>query len=326
MSFEFLRPGWLLALLALPVWWALVRAGSGRGIVFPRTPTVADLRPPGVGAHLLAELPRLLRIAALTALVLALAGLRTVTAVEEEVREEFSVALVLDLSSSMQAEDMGPMQSRLAVARDRAARFARSRPRDRVGLVVFGGESLIRVPLTEDPTVVADAVRRIRLGFVSDGTDISTAILTGTYLLKDDPNEARVMILLTDGGHNTEGLAPARAAATAAENGIRIYPVSVGAPPEVEPGVDMDPLAEDVRRIETILTRAARLSGGRYYRAVDAAALDSVYAEIDRLEESSLQVRSRPVGVPREHWLFLIAAVLVVLEWGVRGTRLEVLP
>ncbi|NIP57241.1 MAG: VWA domain-containing protein [Gemmatimonadetes bacterium] len=161
---------------------------------------------------------------------------------------------------------------------------------------------------------------------MSDGTDISTAILTGTYLLKDDPNEARVMILLTDGGHNTEGLAPARAAATAAENGIRIYPVSVGAPPEVEPGVDMDPLAEDVRRIETILTRAARLSGGRYYRAVDAAALDSVYAEIDRLEESSLQVRSRPVGVPREHWLFLIAAVLVVLEWGVRGTRLEVLP
>lgn len=326
MSVEFLRPAWLLALIALPLWWLLVRHRPGWGTIFPRTSTVGEIRPRSFGPRLLAVLPGLLRAAALVALVLALAGLRTVTTVDEEVREEFSVAVVLDLSSSMQAEDMGEAQSRLAIAKERAARFARSRSRDRVGLVTFGGESLIRVPLTEDPAVVAEAVEGLRLGFVSDGTDISTAILTGTYLLKDDPHEARVMVLLTDGGHNTEGLAPARAAATAADNGIRIYAISVGEPPELDLSPLADPEAEDIREMETVLTRAARLSGGRYYQAVDAAALDSVYAEIDRLEETSVKVESRPVDVPREHWLFVAAAVLLLLEWAVGGTRLGVLP
>lgn len=326
MNVEFLRPAWLLALVALPLWWLLVRHGPSRGAIFPRASTVTEVRPTGLGARLLSALPRLLRAAAFTSLVLALAGLRTVTTVEEEVREEFSVALVLDLSSSMQAEDMGEMRSRLSIAKERAARFARSRERDRIGLVTFGGEALIRVPLTEDPAVVAEAVQDLRLGFVSDGTDLSTAILTGTYLLKDDPNDARVMVLLTDGGHNTEGLAPARAAATAADNGIRIYAISVGEPPELDLAPLDDPQAEDVREMETVLTRATRLSGGRYFRAVDAAALDSVYSEIDRLEETSVEIRSRPVDVPREHWLFLATAVVLLLEWGVGGTRLGVIP
>jgi Ca-activated chloride channel family protein len=317
---------WLWALALLPLWWFLARESRAGGTLFPRAGTAVDVAPPGILAWAVSALPRLLRIGSFTCLILALAGLRTVTTVEEEVRESFSVALVLDLSSSMQAEDMGELKSRLLIAKERAARFAESRPQDRIGLVAFGGEALIRVPLTEDPIVVAEAVEALRLGFVSDGTDISTAILTGTYLLKDDPNEARVMILLTDGGHNTEGLAPARAAATAAENGIRIYAISVGEPPELYLDPLDDPEAEDIREMETVLTRAARLSGGRYFRAVDGAALDSVYAEIDRLEDTHEKIETRPIDIPREHWLFLAALVLLLVEWGLAGTRLGVLP
>lgn len=322
MRIEFLRPDWFWLLLLVPVWWLVAWRAARIDVVFPRTSNAIEVRPVGLGARIVDLLPSLLRALALSAVLLAVAGIGTVTTVDEEVRERLAVALVLDLSSSMQAEDMGELRSRLAIAQDRAARFAESRPGDRVALVTFGGEALVRVPLTNDPAVVAEAVAGLRLGLVSDGTDLSTAILTGTYVLRDDANEARVMVLLTDGAHNTEGLAPARAAATAADEGIRIYTISVGQPADPA-SADMD--VQDEARMETILARAARLSGGRYFRATDAAALDSVYVEIDRLEEADPRVQARHVDTPREHWFFLVGLLALTLEWLLRGTRFGVL-
>ncbi len=325
MTFELARPTWLFLLASVPAWWLLTRRGGPAGLIFARADAAQQSRALQRAGRVIALLPKVLRVATMGAVVLALAGIQNVDTIEEEVRTELSVAIVLDLSSSMQAEDMGERRSRLEIVKERAARFAEGRPRDRMGLVVFAGEPLIRVPMTDDPRVVAAAARSLSLGLVSDGTDIASAVLTGTYLLRDELDRARVLMLLTDGAHNTQGLAPSRAAATAAAAGIRIYAISVGNPDSDEDGTNAR-TGPDGEELETVLMQATRLSGGRYYLAQGAAALDSIYREIDRLEQVSMELRSTPIRIPQSRGFLVLALVLLLVEWALRGSRLGVIP
>jgi Ca-activated chloride channel homolog len=300
---------WLLAALPALAWWLLPRGASG--IIIARAEA-----PVGTTEHLriLETLPLLIRLGALAALVIALAGPQMVRVYEEPEVRGVGIALALDLSTSMWAEDMGARQSRLAVAKTTALRFIDARTDD-IGLVAFAGEAFARLPLTHDGYVVKEAVRGLEVGLLTDGTDIAGAIAAGAGLLADAPHASKVLILVTDGAHNKAGVMPDLAARAAAAVGVTIYPVAIG-----------QERGRDTRSMETVLTQAARITGGRYFKATDVSALDAIYEEIDRLVQPSEETVQRIETTPYA-WVFaLLALTLLALAALLRGSRWGVLP
>lgn len=311
MSVALANPEWLWALpgLAGLVWW--LRPGRRPGFV------VADAARSRAGdsSHGLVEvLPLLLRATAFCSLVFALAG-PSVTEVYEEPRMAGAgIAIALDLSTSMWAEDMGARQSRLEVAKATVLRFIDARDDD-MGLVTFAGEALARLPLTDDGFVVRSAVEDLQVGLLTDGTDIAGAIAAGAGLLDDAPHSSKVLILVTDGAHNKAGVMPDLAARAAAAVGVTIYTVGIGQ----EQG-------RDSRAMETVLTQAARITGGRYFKATDVTALDAIYEEIDRLVQPSEQTVQRIVSTGYS-WIFALLGLALALAAALlRGSRWGVLP
>jgi Ca-activated chloride channel family protein len=217
MSFGFANP-WALALLVLFPAYALWARRRGRErLTYPRTGALARL---GAGRRAwLARLPSALRAAASLALIVALAGPRTgVSAVDVEA-EGIAIMLVVDISSSMLAEDFHP-DNRLAVAKAKVADFVRARRYDRIGLVAFAGEALTQVPITIDYAVILRALQQLDVGMLDDGTAIGTAIATAANRLRQVPGESRVMILMTDGENNRGQIDPVTAARAAAALGV----------------------------------------------------------------------------------------------------------
>jgi Ca-activated chloride channel family protein len=297
VSSSFASPDWLWVLLALPVlgWWLLPRRAPG---LIVATSADSDARPsPLLGV--LESTPLLLRLAGLAAVVLALAGPQVVEVHEEPRVEGVGIAIALDLSTSMWAEDMGARRSRLDVAKGAALQFVDARSDD-IGLVTFAGEAFARLPLTHDGFVVKDAVESLEVGLLTDGTDIAGAISAGAGLLDDSPHASKILILVTDGAHNKAGVMPDLAARAAAAVGVTIYPVAIGQ----EQG-------RDTRAMETVLTQAARITGGRYFKATDVGALEEIYAEIDRLVQPSLETVQRIETTPYG-WIFALAALALV--------------
>jgi Ca-activated chloride channel homolog len=311
MSYGLATPAWLavLPMLALLVWW--LRPGRSTAMIVA---DAGDGASPSGGYRFASSLPLVLRTLALASLVFALAGPRVVEVFEEPQVEGVGIALALDLSTSMWAEDMGARQSRLDVAKATALRFIDAREDD-IGLVTFAGEALTRLPLTDDGYVVRTAVEGLQVGLLTDGTDIAGAIAAGAGLLDDAPHASKVLILVTDGAHNKAGVMPDLAARAAAAVGVTIYPVAIGQ----EQG-------RDTRAMETVLTQAARLTGGRYFKATDVSALEAIYDEIDRLVQPSERTVTRAETTPYG-WAFALAALAAaVLAALVRGSRWGVLP
>jgi Ca-activated chloride channel family protein len=238
--------------------------------------------------------------------------------------EGIDIVLALDISSSMLAEDFQP-QNRLEVAKERAKAFVNARRDDRIGLVAFEGEALTQVPLTVDHPILLAGIDNLQPGTLVGGTAIGTAIATGANRLRDAPGRSRVMVLLTDGENNRGTMDPRTAAKAAAAFGIRIYAVGIGsegsAPVPVSRGVfgfryETRPVSID----ETLLRDVARETGGRYFRARDAAALADVYDQIDRLERSPTRVARYLPFVDEYRWplalaLVALAAELALLAW-----------
>lgn len=325
MSVGFANPWALLLLPFLAGLLLLARRRRGRSLLFSRTPTlqaVADRR-----TRALARLPGWLRIAVLFLLVIALAAPRTGAAVVDADAEGIAIVIALDISSSMLAEDFSP-RNRLAVAKEKVAGFIADREYDRIGLVAFAGEALTQVPVTIDYPVLYRALDQLQAGagLLEDGTAIGTAIATAANRLRRAPGQSRVMIVMTDGENNRGQIDPTTAARAAAAFDIRIYTIGVGSE-----GVAPIPIASGpfgiqyanlpVHIDEELLQGIADLSGGRYFRATNEAALDSIYHEIDRLEKSTVQVR-RYVNYTPHHLPFLLLALsLLAGEWLLRGSR-----
>lgn len=303
---------WLLAPVVLALVWLRPRGSSSLVFAEASSSGLAPSHP--WGRRLLEWTPLLLRAGAFFCLVLALAGPRSTRIVEEPRVEGVGIALALDLSTSMWAEDMGARESRLEVAKATALRFIEARDDD-MGLVTFAGEALTRLPLTHDGYVVQEAVRGLQVGLLQDGTDIAGAIAAGAGLLDDVPHPSKVLILVTDGAHNKAGVMPDLAARAAAAVGVTIYPVAIGQ----EQG-------RDTRAMETVLTQAARITGGRYFKATDATALEAIYREIDRLVQPSEETVERVETTPYA-WMFALAGFLLwVSAVLLRGSRWGVLP
>lgn len=313
MTFALTSAGLLWLLLSVPAlaWWLWPTRRTG--VIVPRAADRSGARG-SLGGRALDVLPLLLRLAALVALVVALAGPVAVRTVEEPRVQGVGIALALDLSTSMWAEDMGARQSRLDVAKATALDFIDARTDD-IGLVAFAGEAFTRLPLTRDGFVVKDAVQRLEVGLLTDGTDIAGAISAGAGLLDDAPHKSKVLILVTDGAHNKAGVMPDLAARAAATVGVTIYPVAIG----LEQG-------RDTRAMETVLTQAARITGGRYFKATDQTALQEIYDEIDRLVQPSIETEQHIETTPLAWLLALLGLGMAALAAAVRASPLGVLP
>jgi Ca-activated chloride channel homolog len=323
MTFGFQYPWALLLLATVPFWYLWRRAGR-RSIRFSRAATMASTA--GWPARWLAVVPDWARAGTLALLIVALAGPRTGASTTTVDAEGIALVLVVDISSSMLAEDFHP-HNRLAVARQQVASFIRGRQHDRIGMVAFAGQAVTLVPLTIDYPVLYRAIDQLQIGLVEDGTAIGTAIATATNRLRRVPGESRVIILLTDGENNRGEIDPITAALAAAAYDIRIHTIAVGTD-----GVAPIPIARGilggyqyanlpVSIDEELLQEIADLTGGSYFRATDEAALDQVYREIDQLETTTVEVSTYTRYTPHHRPLLLFAALLLIGEWGLLGSR-----
>jgi Ca-activated chloride channel homolog len=320
-SLRFATPWALLLLLALPAWWLWRRRRRPAAIVFSRADVLA--RGPRAGRGITRAL-FILRNLLLAGLVIALARPRSGARAESVTSEGINIILVIDLSSSMLSEDFQP-QNRLEVAKEKVKQFIAGRRSDRIGLVAFAGEALTQVPLTVDYPVLLAAVDNLQAGQLEDGTAIGTAIATAANRLRNAPGKSRVLILLTDGENNRGAIDPRTAAQAAAAFGVKIYTIGAGtqgmAPVPV--GRGLMGLRYEYRPVEideALLRDVASTSGGRYFRAVDAAALERIYQQIDQLEREPVKTRTYVRYSEQYRWplgfaLIAVAAEVALLAW-----------
>ncbi|PYO71570.1 MAG: aerotolerance regulator BatA [Gemmatimonadetes bacterium] len=285
---SFARPLLLLLLAALPLWWWWRRQRLAKLAGAP----MSDVRPAlgPVERLWIARLPASLRSVCLAAWIVAAA----LGSARAELRSEgISLVLAVDISSSMLAEDFSPA-NRLDVARRTATEFVRARSSDRIGLVAFAGQALTQVPITTDYEVLEEAIRQLRVGILEDGTAIGTAIATSANRLRRAPGKSKVVVLLTDGENNKGTVDPRTAAQAAATFGVKIYTIGVGTQGEAPVPTGQGPLGlryetMPVKIDEQLLDEVAHTTGGRYFRATDAASLSNIFGEINRLEKTPVQ-------------------------------------
>lgn len=324
MSFGLANPWALLLLLALPAYALYARRWPSGSLVFSRAATLSRLG--GGRLAWLGRLPGRLRAGAVVALIIALAGPRTGISALDVEAEGIAIMLAVDVSSSMLAEDFHP-DNRLAVAKAKVADFVRGRKYDRIGMVAFAGEALTQVPITIDYPVLFRSLEQLDVGALEDGTAIGTAIATAANRLRQAPGKSRVMIVMTDGENNRGEVDPVTAAKAAAAFDVKIYTIGVGSD-----GVAPMPIARGflggyryaqlpVHIDEELLREVAGITGGRYFRATNPAALDSIYRQIDELEKTAVEVRRYVEYTPRYLPFVILGAFLLAAEWLLRASR-----
>ncbi|HET6227450.1 MAG TPA: VWA domain-containing protein [Bacteroidia bacterium] len=258
-----------------------------------------------------------LRILAIALIIVVLARPQSRSSWKDIKTEGIDIVLSLDISSSMLAKDFKP--NRLDAAKEIATEFIDSRPNDRIGLVIFSGESFTQCPLTSDHAVIKNLFSSIQTGMMKDGTAIGDGLATAVARVKDSKAKSKVVILLTDGVNNQGSVPPITAAEIAKTFGIRVYTVGVGtigkalSPTGI---VYADGTREyiyvDVDIDDKTLTEIANMTGGKYFRATDNNKLKDVYKEIDRMEKTIFEEKN--FTNKAEHFLpFAIAAAFLLL-------------
>jgi Ca-activated chloride channel family protein len=249
------------------------------------------------------------RALAVTLLIIVLARPQKTDKFQNVSTEGIDIILTLDISGSMLARDFKP--DRLEASKNVATEFVSGRPYDRIGLVVFSGESFTQCPLTTDHAVLINLMREVQSGMIEDGTAIGDGLATSIARIKDSEAKSKVIILLTDGVNNRGEIAPSTAADIAKTYGIRVYTIGVGtqgmAPYPVQTPFGMQYQNMQVEIDEALLRDISSKTGGKYFRATDNDKLARVYGEIDKQEKSKIDVRQ----FIRKDEKFLLPAVLV---------------
>jgi len=276
----------------------------------------------------LRHVPFILRMAAFTFLVIALARPQTTDKWSTSTTEGIDIIMSLDISSSMLAQDLKP--DRLEAAKEVAASFINGRPTDNIGLVVFSAESFTQCPLTTDHAVLLNLLKDVRCGMIEDGTAIGHGIATAVSRLKDSKAKSKVIILLTDGSNNRGEIAPLTAAEIAKTFGIRVYTIAVGTmgeapyPLQTAMGVRIVPMKVEID--EKVLTQIAQITDGRYFRATNNQALKEIYGEIDQMEKSKMSFQEYSHKYEEYAFYAMIALSLFLLELLLRYTVLKNIP
>ncbi len=257
-----------------------------------------------------------LRLLALALLIVVLARPQSRSSWKDVKTEGIDILMSLDISGSMLAKDFKP--NRLEAAKEVAVDFIDSRPNDRIGLVIFSGESFTQCPLTTDHAVIKNLFSDIHTGMVKDGTAIGNGLATAVSRVKDSKAKSKVVILLTDGVNNQGSVAPLTAAEIAKAFGVRVYTIGVGTIGKALAPVAMYPDGSyqfgyvDVNIDEKSLREISDMTGGKYFRATDNKKLKEIYKEIDRLEKTIFEEKN--FTNKAEHFLpFAISAAMFLL-------------
>ena len=316
-------PFWLL--LFLPLAWLILRRRAGISLRMPQANSQVDA--PGFRTKIRSKLSWL-RWLALALLVLAMARPQRKWEEEKIKADALDIVLSMDISPSMLSRDFEP--DRLSVAKRVAAEFVEKRPHDRIGLVAFSAEAFTQCPLTTDRRVVQTFINELAVGRLEDGTAIGMGLATAVNRLKDSPSRSKIVVLLTDGENNAGYIAPLKAAEIAQTLGIRVYTVGIGTEGIVMSPAQRNPdgsysFAPRFMKFDTqLLEEIAAATGGKFYRAFSERDLQAIYAEIDRLEKTKIEVSTVRRTTDYFHWLIGAAVVLLLIEilgiWGILRT------
>lgn len=246
---------------------------------------------------ILRHLPEVLRLAALSLIIVCIARPRSKSEMERVDTEGIDIVLAVDVSTSMLARDFTP--DRLSAAKDISIEFISQRPTDRMGIVVFAGESYTQCPLTTDRATLINLMKDVQTDLIEDGTAIGNGLATAVARMKDSDAKSRVVILLTDGVNNRGEVDPSMAAEIAKTYGVRVYTIGIGrqgeAPYPVQTPWGMDVQMMPVQIDEDLLKQIAAETGGKYFRADDNTKLAEIYSEIGQMEKTRTTVDSFPV-------------------------------
>jgi len=318
---------WLLLVIIPMIAWYIIRQSKHYASMQISSAEALKSGKKGVKTYLRHVL-FVLRIFAIAAIIIVIARPQNNTEWDTKVAEGIDIIMSMDVSTSMLAEDFQP--NRLEAAKDVAIQFISDRPNDRIGLVIFAGESFTQCPLTTDHNVVINLMNEINCELLDDGTAIGDGLATSVNRLKNSNAISKVIILLTDGVNNKGSVAPLTGAEIAKTFGIRVYTIGVGTigsapyPFKTQFGTQYQNI--DVKIDEEMLQEIASLTGGKYFRATDNKKLKDIYEEIDLLEKTKIQVTnySKPVEL-FEIWV-IIALAILILEILLKLTILKNIP
>lgn len=312
---------WLGWLLAAGLLWGLLRFLKGQALALPRRGG-----PAGAGwLAWLAPLPRSLRYLGLALLLLALLRPQSLRLGGSASAESLDVLMALDISGSMQAQDLKP--DRISAAKATLQEFLDRLPGDRVGLVVFAGKAFVQCPLTLDHAVVKHFISQVDLGTVGvDGTALGDGLALAVARLAAEPSgRGKVVVLATDGRANT-GLDPRAAAELAAGAGARVYTIGIGlkggALRRVRNAFGQEFTVREEEPDEPLMRAVAARTGGRYYRAEDAGGLAEAYAQIAALERKPAVIKRRR-DADEHFYPYLLAGALLLLAEALLRLRLR---
>jgi Ca-activated chloride channel family protein len=266
-----------------------------------------------------------LRLLGLAAIIVAMARPQTKeVSTKTKTTNGIDILMAIDVSTSMLARDLKP--DRLSALKKIAADFIKKRPNDRIGLVVFAGESYTKTPITSDKGIILNSLKEVTFGTLEDGTAIGMGLATSVNRLKESKALSKVIILLTDGVNNAGFIEPQTAAELAIEYGIKTYTIGLGTK-----GNALSPNAYNsdgtfrysmmpVEIDEALLKTIADATGGAYFRATDNASLEAIYEEINKLEKTEIEeFKYTNYEEKYRPWL-LLAGILLLFEWLLRNT------
>ena len=319
---------WLLTILVPMAAYYIYRSRQGGAAI--RVSTIEGVRrAPRTLRYWLRHVPFVLRCVAVALVIVALARPQSAEHHSKSNAEGIDIVMAIDVSTSMLARDFKP--DRITAAKEVAASFIADRPTDRIGLVVFAGESLTQSPLTTDQSTLQTLLARIRSGIIEDGTAIGNGLATAINRLRESDAKSKVIILLTDGVNNRGQISPLTAAQIAKDYGIKVYTIGVGTRGKAPyPAVDMFGnttfVQVDVEIDEDVLRKIAEQTGGQYFRASDKQKLKAIYDQINTLEKSKVEI-SQFTTLNEEYlpWVLWALAVLAV-EFILRTVILKRIP
>jgi len=325
-NFEFLNPQFLWLLLLIPflaVWYFLIRNDDSA------TLTIASTKGFEVKPSILSKLKPILyvlRLVAITLLIVALARPRNVSVSKRtKTNKGIDIVMAIDVSASMLARDLMP--NRLEALKLVATDFVNQRPNDRIGIVVYAGESFTKTPITSDKRIVRNTISQIKWGELDGGTAIGMGLGSAVNRLKESKAKSKVIILLTDGVNNTGFVDPKTATELAVGLGIKVYTIGLGTN-----GTASFPYAKDpktgkllfrnspVEIDESLLKYIAKETEGKYFRATDNSKLKAIYNEINKLEKTEIEEFKYYNYQEKYRFLVLLAGLFIFLEIGLKNT------
>ncbi|MFA5297992.1 MAG: VWA domain-containing protein [Lutibacter sp.] len=325
-NFEFLNPQFLWLLVLVPllgIWYLVTQKENSAALIISSTKGFEA--EPSIWAKL-KPLLYILRLLAISLLIVAMARPRTVAISQHsKTSKGIDIVMAIDVSASMLARDLKP--NRLEALKAVAIEFVNQRPNDRIGIVLYAGESYTQTPITSDKRIVRNTIAEMKWGELDGGTAIGMGLGSAVNRLKESKAKSKVIILLTDGVNNTGFVDPKTAAELAAGLGIKVYTIGIGTN-----GIAPFPYAKDptsgellfknslVEIDEGLLQYIAKRTGGIYFRATDNSKLKAIYNEINKLEKTEVQEFKYYNYQEEYRILVLLAGLFLIIEFTLKNT------